>query len=347
MSDAHVIEVLEERWVEFYDDTILAMLVRMDEAVRVLAPVRPVCEVLGLDWSAQRRRINRDEVLRSVVAEITTTARDGKRYKMLALPLEYLHGWLFGIGATQVKEEYREKITLYRRECFRALSAAFQAELLLPDTSTTPPPPAAEQGMTLTQIADLGRAITQMAEQQLALQEQLGDTHTLATHAHARLDKAADVIKALQRRTATLEDKLHPHASITDEQAAHVAQLVKALAELLTEQGGKNHYQGIFGELYRRFGVSSYKLIRIEQYDAVLAFLEQWREAAMRGAGGRCQVSGFRGGQVSGVRGQVRGRQTTKNTKGTKPPSANWLPPTMPCGSGAPPMATSTALRVS
>ncbi|NJL06188.1 MAG: hypothetical protein HC911_15045 [Chloroflexaceae bacterium] len=49
--------------------------------------------------------------------------------------------------------------------------------------------------------------------------------------------------------------------------------------------GGKNHYQGIFGELYRHFGVSSYKLIRIEQYDAVLAFLEQWREAAMRGAG--------------------------------------------------------------
>ena len=132
MSDKPQIEVLEERWVDFYDDTILALLVRMDEAVRVLVPVRPVCEVLGINWSSQRRRILRDEVLGSTVVEMTTVAQDGKRRQMVALPLEYLHGWLFGIGATQVKEEYREKITLYRRECFRALSAAFQAELMLP-----------------------------------------------------------------------------------------------------------------------------------------------------------------------------------------------------------------------
>ena len=291
MSDKPQIEVLEERWVDFYDDTILALLVRMDEAVRVLVPVRPVCEVLGVDWNGQYQRIRRDDVLGSTMCEIHTVARDGKRRKMAALPLEYLHGWLFGIGATQVKEEYREKITLYRRECFRALSAAFQAELMLPDTSTAPPPPAAEQGMSLAQVRDLGAALMKMAEQQMALEGRVDDTHTLATdahalatHSHARLDKAAEVIRALQRRTTTLEGKLHPHAYITDEQAVHVSQLVKALANLLTERGGKNQYQGIFAELYRRFGVSGYKLIRIEQYAAVLAFLEQWREAAMRGA---------------------------------------------------------------
>jgi hypothetical protein len=32
--------------------------------------------------------------------------------------------------------------------------------------------------------------------------------------------------------------------------------------------------------LYRRFGVSSYKLIRQEQYAAVLAFLEEWRQSS-------------------------------------------------------------------
>ncbi|NJL06792.1 MAG: hypothetical protein HC911_18205 [Chloroflexaceae bacterium] len=66
--------------------------------------------------------------------------------------------------------------------------------------------------------------------------------------------------------------------------AAHVSQLVKALAELLTEQSGKNQYQGIFGELYQCFGVSRDTLIRIEQYAAVLAVLEQWRETALHGA---------------------------------------------------------------
>ncbi len=58
---------------------------------------------------------------------------------------------------------------------------------------------------------------------------------------------------------------------------ADMSYRLKALAELLSqEQAGKNHYQGIFAELYRRFGVSSYKLIRQEQYASVLAFLEEW-----------------------------------------------------------------------
>ncbi|NJL06212.1 MAG: hypothetical protein HC911_15165 [Chloroflexaceae bacterium] len=295
MSDKPQIEVLEERWVEFYDDTILAALVSVAGATKIVVPVRPVCEVLGINWPPQWQRIRRDTVLQTTVIEVITVARDGKRRKMAALPIEFLHGWLFGITDTQVKAEYREKITLYRRECFTVLATAFQADLLLPDTSTTPTaaPTAAEQGMTLTQIYDLGMAIAQMAKQQMALEGRVDDTHALATdaqglaaHAHARLDKAAEVIRALQRRTATLEDKLHPHAYITDEQATHISLLVKALAELLGEQDrSKNQYQGIFGELYRRFGVSSYKLIRIEQYDAVLAFLEQWR-TTVAGAGG-------------------------------------------------------------
>ncbi|NJO83461.1 MAG: hypothetical protein HC828_12015 [Blastochloris sp.] len=56
------------------------------------------------------------------------------------------------------------------------------------------------------------------------------------------------------------------------------------MAELLTnKETGKNHYQGIFGELYRRFGVSSYKVIRVEQYASLLAFLDEWRRVAQGG----------------------------------------------------------------
>jgi quinol monooxygenase YgiN len=90
-------------------------------------------------------------------------------------------------------------------------------------------------------------------------------------------------IDDIQVRLGTVEDKLHPHISITDEQAAHISTVVKALAELLTRQKGKNQYQSVFAELYRRFGVSSYKHIRQEQYSDVLAFLEEWRDAAMEG----------------------------------------------------------------
>lgn len=50
----------------------------------------------------------------------------------------------------------------------------------------------------------------------------------------------AHVTVRLQRRTATLEDKLHPHAAITDEQAAHVAPplaRVDCRTQLLLQRG--------------------------------------------------------------------------------------------------------------
>lgn len=57
---------------------------------------------------------------------------------------------------------------------------------------------------------------------------------------------------------------------------------VKALAELLTgKDASKNHYQGVFAELYRRFGVSSYKLFPQVKYQAVLAFLDDWRTSTI------------------------------------------------------------------
>jgi hypothetical protein len=132
------------------------------------------------------------------MCEIHTVARDGKRRKMAALPIEFLHGWLFGITESQVKEEYREKITLYRRECFTVLSAAFQADRALPEPTSS----KGESGMTLAQIRDLGAALMQMAEQQMALEGRVDETHALATQAHGRLDKAADVMLSARSSAA-------------------------------------------------------------------------------------------------------------------------------------------------
>ena len=80
-------------------------------------PIRPICDYLGVDWSAQYRRINRDAVrAESVqgVAVTTTPSANGRGggQEMLCLPLKSLPGWLFGINAERVKAELREKIVL-------------------------------------------------------------------------------------------------------------------------------------------------------------------------------------------------------------------------------------------
>ena len=134
-------------------------------------------------------------------------------------------------------------------------------------------------------------AIADMAEQQIEIQRQ---QHLW----HRRLDTAARVIHGLQGQMAdidgrvdavdgrmtdvevrlgVLEERVQPASFITELQAAEISNRVKGLAQLLsTCDNSKNHYQSIFAEIYRRFGVSSYKAISQDQYTAVLTFLDDW-----------------------------------------------------------------------
>ena len=65
-----------------------------------------------------------------------------------------------------------------------------------------------------------------------------------------------------------------------------VVEIVAAVAMALTKRDpSKNHFQSIHAELHRRFKARSYSLIRVEQYAAVLKFLETW-DAAMLGREG-------------------------------------------------------------
>ncbi len=268
---AHLVP-FEEKGIDFYGDTIYAALVQTEEGEQVYVPIKPISDALGLDWSAQFRRIRRDPELSEVSELIAMTAINpnprGGRPDTLALPLEFLAGWLFGVQTNRIREELREKVRRYKLECYRVLSAHFQGESVTRLESTN----------TLSQVRGLALAIAQMAEQQMALEQEVEVVDAKATTALARMDRAAEVVMAINRRLGAVESRLTPGAYIQDEQAQEIATQVKALAELLTSrEGGKNFYQGIFAELYRRFGVSSYKLIRQEQYEAVLQFLEEWR----------------------------------------------------------------------
>ncbi|HSH78961.1 MAG TPA: phage antirepressor N-terminal domain-containing protein [Herpetosiphonaceae bacterium] len=181
-----------------------------------------------------------------------------------------LPGWLFGISTSRVREELQPKITQYRRECFKVLWRAFQTEALtavgLPEIERRP-------ATDLVHIREMGLAIAQMAEQQIALEARV------SVH-DQRLERAAQVFRAFEHRLDVMEDQLHPSAYITDAQAAEIASLVKAIAQHLSERDkSKNHYQGVFGELYRRFHVSTYKHVRQAQHAEVLAFLDEWRSS--------------------------------------------------------------------
>src|SRR4051812_15545762 len=89
----------QERVIEFYGDPIP---VASGPEGELYVPVRPICEFLGLDFSAQRQRIQRHPSLARGVIPVLMQGADNRRREMLALPLRLLPGWLFGVEVSRV-----------------------------------------------------------------------------------------------------------------------------------------------------------------------------------------------------------------------------------------------------
>ena len=267
------LQPLEQKTVIFYDDEITAVLVAGDKRQEVYVPVRPICDFLGIDWSSQRRRINRDPVLSEVTMSVVITATDispksrrPQTSSMLCLPLDFLNGWLFGVSAQRVKSELRERVITYQRECYKILSDAFQ-ETQEEQTAVTPNIAA------LQQVKALGQALISLAEEQIEQEIRLSQTEQ-------RLDQAVVVVGDLTKRVEVVEGQLgDPGRKVTPGQATNVSQAVKAVAMALSKASGRNEYGGVYGELYRRYEVPSYRELPAGKYDAVMAWLNEWLQS--------------------------------------------------------------------
>ena len=253
---------IKQKQVVFYDDEITAVLVASaDSGQTVYVPVRPICDYLGIDWSSQLRRINRDPVLgeagMSVVitaTDIDPTSRRPNTSEMFCLPLKYIPGWLFGISASRVRAELREKIIRYQRECFDVLSEAFQEGRLTADPSFSDL--LRQEDSAAVQAYKSALAVVQLAKAQVLME--------------ARLD-------AHEQRLETIEAELgDTKRAITPAQATDISQAVKSIAMVLSKRSGRNEYGGVYGELYRKFSIPTYKQLPANRFDECMAWLRTW-----------------------------------------------------------------------
>ena len=244
----------EQKQVMFYEDEVTA--VRMADG-SVYVPIRPLCDYLGLNWSGQRQRIHRDTILDEVSRECVIHSQ-GQGRSMLCLPLDYLNGWLFGVNARRVNADIRDSLLRYRRECYRVLSDAFQGTAI-----------AASAPSTLVQVREMGLAIVRMAEEQMAFDRRLGTTES--------------ELRVVTERLTAVEEKLAPGQLVTDEQASQISQAVKAVALALGKKTNRNEFGACYGELYRRYGITSYKKMPVHQFDDAINFLTEWHQEVVTG----------------------------------------------------------------
>lgn len=107
----------------------IKITVVIDEDSNIFVPVKPICQALTIDFSAQAQRLKRHLILGPTVVTLTTVAADEKEREMLCLPLKYVYGWLFTIDAGQVAESRRDAVTNYQLECYEALYEHFTGSM--------------------------------------------------------------------------------------------------------------------------------------------------------------------------------------------------------------------------
>lgn len=259
MSQEKALTVVTQREVDFYGDDITAALVEENGRRVIYVPLRPVCNQLGIDWSSQRQRINRDPVLskmtKGVVVSTTPSVegRGGGPQEMFCIPLDYLNGWLFGINANRVKPEIRDRLIRYQTECYRVLADAFREGSLTTDSAFAD---LLKSDSPAAQAYRMAQAIMSMARQQLILEN--------------RVDEHEQRLETIE---ATLGD---PTRHISAAQASRISQAVKAIALELGKLSSRNEFGGVYGELYRRFEIAGYRELPANRYDEAMNFLRQW-----------------------------------------------------------------------
>jgi hypothetical protein len=256
------LQIAEQKTVTFYNDQITAVRVKDG---RIFVPIRPICESLGLAWNAQFERIGRDPVLSTEVQgiRVTRTPEKGGSQEMSCLHLDFLNGWLFGVNANRVKPEIKERLITYQRECYRVLYEATQ-DGRLTTGSDVDIEALLEEDSESAQAYKIALAVVKLARNQLLLDAQVQEHDaTLAEH-NERLDLLETAVGGKH---------------VTEAQASQISQAVKAVALALGKQTKRNEFGAVYGELYRKFSVSSYKAIPQKKFGAVMEFLNEWLQS--------------------------------------------------------------------
>lgn len=246
------LQPIEQREVNFYGDELTA--VRMKNG-RVYASLRHMCDALGLNARGQSQRIDRHTILSrgKGVCKIHTP---GGEQSIVVLRADLVPLWLSGIRTSMVREDVRDKLERFQEEAADVLWEAFQEGRLTADPSFTE---LLKTDSPAVQAYKTFQALTKLARNQVLLE--------------ARVEVHEKRLEAIE---AQLGD---PGQHVTPDQASQISQAVKTVAIAYSKQTGHNEFGAVYGEMYRKFGITSYKQLPANKFDACMAWLTEWSQS--------------------------------------------------------------------
>ena len=248
------LQPLEQKDVAMYGDEVTA--VRLPDG-QIYVVVAHMCDALGIDTQGQTRRMQNHAVLSDGLTWVDVLSTQGgtaQRRRSRVLRTDLVPLWLTGIRVSVVKEEIRSKLEQLQRNAARILWDAFQTgELAIADDFQSLLKAADSDTVQAYLIA---QAVVKLARQQIAIEAKVED--------HGR--------RLIELESAIATDD----AIVTQDQAMQISQGVKLLALTQGKKSGRNEFGATYGELYRRFGITSYKQAPAHKFTEIMKWLNEW-----------------------------------------------------------------------
>jgi len=175
-----------------------------------------------------------------------------------ALRVDLVPIWLTGIDTARVKEDVKEKLKQYKRNVAKVLWEAFQDGRLTADTPFDEL--LAQMDNEAVQAYKIAQAVMKLAQNQILMEARLT----------GRIDDHEQRLEALETQSQA------PKHAVTEDQASQISQAVKAVAITLGKQTKRNEFGAVYGEMYRKFGITSYKLLPASKFEEAMKWLTDW-----------------------------------------------------------------------
>ena len=85
---------------------------QVDNEGKCWVAVKPLCEMLGMDFATQLRKIEANEYIN--YSHMTTLASDNKQREMLCINIDQVARWLLGVNPNRVKPEIKQQLLLFQ-----------------------------------------------------------------------------------------------------------------------------------------------------------------------------------------------------------------------------------------
>jgi hypothetical protein len=232
--------------------------------------IRSLCEAMGLDPRAQRKRLMRQQNFFEAFTATILMVTPGGPQKTLCLMADAVPIFLTGVELERVQDpEARETFRVYLEEALVVLAEHFGIS---------------ERG----EMQFLRQSVARMVAEQELFEEQIAKKVEAELAELRRVhDEKVQQIRAafgdLRQQVTRLEAVAGPKARLTPEQLGQLRQSIATLGALLQERGVAKPYPGIYMDVTRLTGVSRSEDIRQEDFQAVIAFLDTQIGALTRG----------------------------------------------------------------